>query len=316
MPPLNRIFPALAALLVAAPLAAQTTAPPDIRVDAERLMTDLRTLAHDSMEGRRAGTPGGQRARAYLLRRFQELGLQPFDGGFEQKFAMRSRDGTGAEAVNLIARIPGTDPDARAIVVSAHYDHVGVRDGQVYNGADDNASGTSALLALAEYFQANRPRSTIIIAAFDAEEAGLQGARHFVNAPPVPIERIAVNVNMDMVSRNEAGEVWVAGTYHYPKLLPLVEEIGERSSVTVKVGHDRPDLPQGDDWTSASDHGPFHAAGIPFLYFGVEDHPGYHNPSDDTEHIRPEFYASVVATVIDAVRELDEKVAAGEVFKQ
>jgi Zn-dependent M28 family amino/carboxypeptidase len=91
--------------------------------------------------------------------------------------------------------------------------------------------------------------------------------------------------------------------------------VAARSDVTVKVGHDRPDLPQGDDWTSASDHGPFHAAGIPFLYFGVEDHPGYHNPSDDAEHIKPEFYAAVVATIIDAVRELDARVARGEVLK-
>jgi Zn-dependent M28 family amino/carboxypeptidase len=278
-------------------------------------MADLRALAHDSMEGRRAGTPGSERARTYLLRRFQEVGLEPFAGGFEQRFAVRTQTGTGLEATNLIGRVPGSDPAGRVIVVSAHYDHLGVRDGQIFNGADDNASGTAALLALAEYFRANQPRSTIVLAAFDAEESGLQGARHFVGSPPVSAERIAANVNMDMVSRSEAGEVWVAGTHHYPKMLPLVEAVAARSDVTVKVGHDRPDLPQGDDWTSASDHGPFHAAGIPFLYFGVEDHSGYHNPSDDAEHIKPEFYAAVVATIIDAVRELDARVARGEMLK-
>jgi hypothetical protein len=81
------------------------------------------------------------------------------------------------------------------------------------------------------------------------------------------------------------------------------------------VGHDRPNLPPGDDWTSASDHGVFHAEGIPFLYFGVEDHPDYHRPTDDASGIMPAFYAGAVATVIDTAEQLDERIAAGQPLK-
>jgi hypothetical protein len=306
----------LAAALCASSAAAQQSAVAAIRVDSARLMDDLRTLAHDSMQGREAGTEAGAKARAYLLRRFQEIGLQPAEAGFQHPFALSSQSGDTVRAVNVLGMIPGADPDGRVIVVTAHYDHVGVRDGEIYNGADDNASGTAALLALSEHFLAQQPRNTIIVAALDAEEKGLRGARAFVAEPPVPLERIAANVNMDMVSRNEAGELWVAGTYHYPPLLSLVEAVAARSAVRLRTGHDRPDLPAGDDWTSASDHGPFHAAGIPFLYFGVEDHPGYHKPGDDAEFIRPAFYAAAVATVIDAVQELDALIARGEKLKE
>jgi Zn-dependent M28 family amino/carboxypeptidase len=276
-------------------------------------MADVRALAHDSMQGREAGTDGAARARAFLLRRFRELGLRPVEAGYEHPFNLST--GVSVRAVNLVGIIPGTDPAARAIVVTAHYDHLGVRDGQIHNGADDNASGTAGLLAVASHFLEHRPRSTIVIAALDAEEKGLRGARAFVADSPVPLERIAANVNMDMVSRNDAGELWVAGTHHYPALLPLVERVAERSDVRLRAGHDRPGLPPGDDWTTASDHGPFHQAGIPFLYFGVEDHAGYHKPSDDAEFIRPDFYAAAVATVIDAVAELDAMIARGERLK-
>jgi Peptidase family M28 len=316
----------LAGALCAPAVAAQATAAPSISIDTVRLMTDLRSLAHDSMQGREAGTEGAARARAYLLRRFRDIGLPPLeivvgrpgasvpDSVYEDPFEYRGGGGAGT-GVNLIGAIRGTDPDARAIVVTAHYDHLGVRDGQIHNGADDNASGTAALLALASHFLAERPRNTIVIAALDAEEKGLQGARAFVADPPIPLDRIAANVNMDMVSRNDAGELWVAGTYHYPALLPLVERVAARAGVRLRAGHDRPGLPAGDDWTTASDHGPFHAAGIPFLYFGVEDHPGYHKPGDDAEFIRPEFYAAAVATVIDAVAELDAMIARSEKLK-
>ena len=103
-------------------------------------------------------------------------------------------------------------------VVSAHYDHLGIRDGVVYPGADDNASGVAVILEVAAYCQKNPFRRSIVFAAFDAEEGGLQGARVFVATPPVPKERIALNVNLDMVSRSDKREIFIAGTYHTPAL--------------------------------------------------------------------------------------------------
>jgi Zn-dependent M28 family amino/carboxypeptidase len=276
-------------------------------IDSARLMHDIGVLAHDSMEGRLVGTPGNARARAFIERSFRERGLQPAgSNSYLHPFNIQRNDAT-IEGVNIIGQVTGTAQPSQYIVVTAHYDHVGVRDGEIYNGADDNASGTAALLALAEYFTRNRPRHTLIFAALDAEEGGLRGARAFVESPPVPLQSIVLNINMDMVGRNDAGELYVAGTAHYPQLLPFVEEVAQSAEVTLIPGHDRPGARPSDDWTTASDHAAFHRAGIPFLYFGVEDHPDYHRPTDELSGIQPGFYPRAVRTVLTAVRLLDRE---------
>lgn len=273
-------------------------------VDTARLMADVRVLAADSMEGRGVGSAGSVKARAYLLGRFTEVGLRPIGDSFERPFTFTG-GGASGRGVNLVGVIEGVAQPGQYIVVTAHYDHLGVRDGAVHNGADDNASGTAALIEIARELSETPPAHSVIIAALDAEESGLRGARAFVDDPPVEANRILANLNLDMVSRGDGGELWVAGTYHYPNLLPLVEEVAARSPVDLRVGHDRPGVAGQDDWTNASDHGPFHAAGIPFLYTGVEDHADYHKPTDDADRIDPGFYGRAVATITDLLRELD-----------
>jgi Zn-dependent M28 family amino/carboxypeptidase len=161
------------------------------------------------------------------------------------------------------------------------------------------------MLAVARALRGAQPRHTVLLVALDAEESGLLGARAFVAAPPVPREAMAIDLNFDMVSRNAAGELWVAGTYEYPFLEPFVVALAKRAPVTLRLGHDRPDGATGDDWTDQSDQGAFHAAGIPFLYFGVEDHPDYHRPTDDWDRIEPGFFIRATETLIDATTSLD-----------
>jgi Zn-dependent M28 family amino/carboxypeptidase len=276
------------------------------RLDAAALLSSVRSLAHDSMQGRRTGTPGNERARRLLIGAFDDLGLATVGDRRTHPFTVTPRGGGATiEGVNILGMVPGgTHPD-RYLVVTAHYDHLGVRDGEIFNGADDNASGTAALVELGRWLLANPPRHSVILAALDAEEMGLQGARAFVADHPVPLDRVVMNLNMDMVSRNEADELYAAGTYHYPFLVPVVEEGAALSRISLLMGHDRPDLPAGDDWTMSSDHGPFHQAGIPFLYFGVEDHPGYHSPGDVFEDITPGFYIEAVETILDVLLLVD-----------
>jgi Zn-dependent M28 family amino/carboxypeptidase len=276
-------------------------------IDVEGLLRDISVLAHDSMEGRLAGTPGNERARRYLVAQLDSLAIPTPPGGRTTGFALSAVNGdpTPATGGNVFALVEGTAFPDRYVVVSAHYDHLGVRNGQIYNGADDNASGTAALLALAELFAAAPPRHSLLFVLFDAEELGLRGSRSFIDHPPVPLASIALNINLDMVSRSAAGELYAAGTYHYPFLEPYVDEVAARSPISVLKGHDSPGLPAGDDWTDASDHAPFHEAGIPFIYFGVEDHEGYHQPSDDFESITPEFYADAVVTIADFLLVID-----------
>jgi Zn-dependent M28 family amino/carboxypeptidase len=193
-------------------------------------------------------------------------------------------------------------PD-RVIVVSAHYDHVGVRNGEIFNGADDNASGTAAVLALAAYFKTHPPAHSILFAFFDAEEMGLLGARAFVAAPPLALASIGANVNMDMVSRSDQGELWAAGARHYPQLRPFLESVGALSSVPLRLGHDTGAA--REDWTNLSDQGAFHAVGIPAVLFSVEDHVDYHKATDDAERIQPGFYYASVRTIAGFITRLD-----------
>ncbi len=305
-------FAILAALaLTSASLGAQPFAAP--RDSATRvLMARLATLSADSMEGRRTATPGSARARAWLVQQLTTMGAKPLGASFEQPFRLRPR-GAGATdsitGVNLIARIPGRAASGRALVMSAHYDHLGVRNGEIFNGADDDASGCVALLTVAEQLLREPPQHDVILAFFDAEEMGLQGARAFVNSPPVPLASIAANLNLDMVARQDAGALWVAGTSHYPFLKPLAEAASAASKVTVRFGHDTRDLKPGEDWTGSSDHGAFHAKGIPFLYLGVEDHPDYHQPGDDVDKVDPAFYRRSVEFAAALVRQLDRALA-------
>jgi len=273
---------------------------------AERVWKDFEQLASPELEGRRTGSEGNRAARRLITERFAEAGLVDLGTGYLMSFKF-ARQGTDQEGVNVVGLCRGTrSTDTRTIVVSAHYDHVGVRNGETYPGADDNASGTAALLAIAGLCKKAQWHHDIVFAAFDAEEQGLQGARAFVAAPPIAKDRIALNLNMDMVSRSATREIYIAGTGYHPPLRQVLEEVAKRSEVTVRFGHDGSDGKKGrDDWTMQSDHGAFHSVGIPFLYFGVEDHPDYHKPTDTIEKVNAAFFLQVVATVYDALTTLD-----------
>jgi Zn-dependent M28 family amino/carboxypeptidase len=273
------------------------------------MIADLTALAHDSLEGRQTGTAGAERARNFLVKAFEERGVAPLHMQRLQSFEFSGRGASAPQTgINVLGVVPGTVSPNRYIVVTAHYDHLGVRDGQVFNGADDNASGTAALLALAAWLTQHPARSSFVFAALDGEETGLRGARAFVAAPPMPLGCVVMNVNLDMVSRSAKNELYAAGTYHHPVFAPLVEEVAALSKISLLTGHDRPGLPPGDDWTESSDHGPFHGAGIPFMYFGVEDHPGYHRPTDDAQDITPAFYVEAIETVLDFLLAADRSV--------
>ncbi|MCX2741109.1 M28 family peptidase [Pontibacter anaerobius] len=270
--------------------------------DAALLLRDVKVLSADSMQGRRSGSEGNLMAQEYILKRFREIGLKPFNNSYKQHFEIDTKRAKVPEATNLIGYIPGKSD--KAIIVTAHYDHIGQRDGEVYNGADDNASGVGALLAAAAYFAKHPPKHTIIFAALDGEELGLQGAKAFLDNPPVPLHKILLNVNMDMLGINGKGELYASGTFHNPELKPYLLKVKPREKARLVLGHDQPD--QGhDDWTNQSDHFRFHERGIPYVYFGVEDHPHYHKPSDDFENINHTFYPDAAALVIDFLELID-----------
>lgn len=272
------------------------------RLDTVLMLEDLRKLSHDKAEGRRTGTNGAEAARRFIIKQMETVGVKSLSKGYRHDFTFQNRQGKTIRGENVIGYIKGEVQEA--IVITAHYDHLGVRDGQVYNGADDNASGVAALIAMMEYFKRNDPKHTIVFAALDAEEMGLQGAKAFLKDERVPQDLLKYNINMDMISINDKNELYVAGTHHYPELKPLVEQVNALP-LKLKIGHDSPDLGK-DDWTYQSDHGAFHRRGIPFLYFGVEDHPHYHQISDTYENINRMFYIRAAHAILDVILLLDE----------
>jgi Zn-dependent M28 family amino/carboxypeptidase len=275
-------------------------------IDAPQLLRDLQILSADDMLGRKPGTPGNLKARQYILERFKQSGVIPIGESYLRPFMFSFRGQARAqEGVNVVGYIRGKENPDRYLVVTAHYDHVGVVDGQIYNGADDNASGTAALFAVASYFQKNPPNNSILIVAFDAEESGINGARAFMRAPAVATSAMVMNVNLDMLARDKSSTLYAVGTYHYPYLRPHLETLQPPASVKFLLGHDRPNQRDIDDWTDDSDHIAFHRANIPFIYFGTEDYEYHHKPNDDYETIMPEFYIGVVETVIQAIRAFD-----------
>ncbi|MCW3462384.1 M28 family peptidase [Chitinophaga nivalis] len=275
-------------------------------IDSALLIKDLRTLSADNYEGRKTGTRGNRLAQLYILDQFKQIGLTAYNNTYEYPFYYQ-RGSTRIMGTNLYGYIPGTL--SQVIVITAHYDHLGTfksaspRD-TIYNGADDNASGTAGLLAMARYFKQHPPRYTLVFAALDAEEQGLQGAKAFLLQPPVPIAQMRQNLNMDMIARGDRNELYVCGTYHYPALKKYVDTVAAQAPIRLLTGHDRPSDGSGD-WTGQSDHYEFFVKRVPFLYFGVEDHADYHQVTDEFSRINPVFYVRSVRTILQVVEKID-----------
>ncbi len=268
----------------------------------DNLLEHVKELSSDAYEGRRTGTTGAVKAKTYIVEQLRLLNVTPLASNFEQPFTFKSRE-KEYNGVNILGTIKGTDFPEKYIVISAHYDHEGIKNGQIYNGADDDASGVSALFAFAETFQKNPPKHSVILAFFDAEELGLRGSKFFVDNPVVDIEAIILNINLDMVSRNDQKELYVTGVKSHPQLETVYENLEKSDNITIIAGHDGTDGKQ--NWLFSSDHAPFNIKGIPFLYFGVEDHDDYHQPTDDFENIHPEFYKNAVESIISMFNQID-----------
>ncbi len=297
-------------LLACAPLMAEAQ---QINLNKQQLLQDVQVLSDDSMEGRLTGSVGSKKAQDYIVNRFQEVGLQPYGDTYKQYFRLEAkkqyfkthpRKMVVEQATNIVGYIPGEE-SADAIVIVAHYDHVGKKKDEIFNGADDNASGVGALLATAEYFKNNPPKHTMVFVALDGEELGFQGADAFLRNSPLPLENIILNVNLDMMSINDKGELFASGPYHYPFLKPYIEKIKARPAAKIRLGHDNP-AEEHNDWTNQSDHYEFHKRSIPFVYFGVEDHDHYHKETDEFNQIDKTFFADAAELSLDFLKAMDD----------
>ena len=298
--------------LLAAPLAAQA-AVPSLDKAAKRAQTDVKVLAADELGGRLTGTAGADSAAAYVARRFAQVGLQPPPGGWFQPFTV-SKDAPAVQHANLgdlngknvIGILPGRDPVLRneTVIVGAHYDHLGLGGfgaldpdsaGRVHNGADDNASGTAALFAIAARLQAAPPARTVVFIAFSGEELGLLGSDYYVKHPLYPLTATEVMINLDMVGRLKNDKLIVYGTGTATEIPALLDSLNWYAKFDLR--------PQPEGY-GPSDQTSFYAAKIPVLHFFTDLHGDYHRSSDDWDKInaqglvRVADFAAAVATAL------------------
>lgn len=294
-----------------------------IKVDKEMLLYNIKVISHDSMQGRFFGTEGNYKTQRFIAKQFDSLGIEPaFSSGSIQKFpytfkgkrrqrmypiSNASKDysnvpDTTVIGGNVVTKIKGKSD--KAIVITGHLDHLGIRGGKIFNGADDDASGAAALLSIANYFKNKSTNHTLIFAAVDAEEIGSLGADYFINNPPIDIKNIALNINMDMIAHNDSLQLYASGLYHYPHLKQPLNNL-KPSKINLLFGHDDPNNKKEDNWTYSSDHRIFHKKEIPYVYFGVEDHKDYHKSTDTFNTINKEFYVEAVQLIIEAIEKYD-----------
>jgi hypothetical protein len=287
---------------------AATPAAPSSRPDVVRLRNDIEYLASTRLAGRRAGTPGSDSAANFVASRFADLGLRaafvlsdcpraPCRQSYFQLFNMQTMT-----AANVGAIITGSDPLMRDefVAISAHYDHIGrsatdVKDPEptaIHPGADDNASGTAAMLELARRLAERPPRRSVLVLAFGAEELGLVGSRVFVEHPPLDLRRVVVALNLDMVGRLRRDRMTVYGV-ESTQLRALVDGANVAPSFVLSL--EPKSSNRSDDYS-------FSAHGVPAMHFTTGEHPSYHRATDTAAFIEFDGLARVTDFVERVVR--------------
>jgi hypothetical protein len=274
---------------------------------ARRVLADVQFLADDRQEGRGLGTAGLERAGAYIRDAFARAGLQVSYQDFtvppDAPAVLHTNLG-GKPTRNVVAILPGASPALRGavVVIGAHYDHLGMggfgamdpdSTGKVHNGADDNASGTAALLEIGRVLAARgtKPARTIVLVAFSGEELGTLGSSFFVqHALPQPIDSLYAMLNLDMVGRMRSARLLALGSATAKEFPALLDSLNNPPRFDLRA--------TGDGW-GPSDHAVFYAARRPVLHFFTDLHDDYHRATDDWEKLNVTGIAQVAQFVAD-----------------
>ena len=266
-------------------------------------------LASDNLQGREASEQGGRIAGDYIISMLKQIGLKPLFNDYVQPFdvyrAERQKKGQyqlhpDSIAIlkkgphqklpmrNILAKIDGVNPN-EIVIIGAHYDHLGIDKNlvgdNIYNGADDNASGVSAVLQVAKAFVATgvRPQKTVIFAFWDGEEKGLLGSSYFTMTYP-KLDKVKGYLNYDMIGRNNNENQPKHVVYFYTASKPIFGEWLKKDIETYRLQLE-PDYRAWDNPIGGSDNGSFAKVGIPIIWYHTDGHPDYHLPGDQAEKI-------------------------------
>lgn len=281
--------------LTAAYIALSIAAVAQEEVTEKEIKAHLDFLASPTMAGRFPGSAENKKVVEYLIRDFKKSGIKPYGTSYTQDFTAKIRVKKGATDTprvvtqNVIGFIEGSDPTLKHefIVLGAHYDHLGMGGPSskkpdtlgIHPGADDNASGTTALLEIGEKLATNKNqlKRSVLLIAFGAEEQGLLGSKYFVEHPVIPLSSIKLMLNMDMVGRmNAEKQLYMGGAASFTGGMELMKSLGPEAGINpIVIAYD----------VGGSDHVSFYKKDISVLGFHTGGHPQYHTPEDNVSLI-------------------------------
>ncbi len=276
-------------------------------IKAADLKKNLYVIASDEMEGRDTGSPGQKKAGEYMVNYYKNLGIS-FPGAlgsYYQKVPsdfMKKRGGSNLpDSENILAFIEGSEKPEEIVVVSAHYDHVGMQNGVVYNGADDDGSGTVAVMEIAKAFQAAKkagkgPKRSILFLHVTGEEHGLFGSEFYTDNPVFPLANTVVDLNIDMIGRDDPENrgkqyVYVIGSEMLSSQLKVINEEANKRTNNLELNYKYDDPKDPQRLYYRSDHYNFAKNNVPVAFFFDGIHEDYHKPTDDVEKIDYELLA-------------------------
>lgn len=264
------------------------------------------TLASDEFEGRETGEKGQKMAAKYLAEQYASFGIKkyPKSKSYFQKIPIEDlktkRFTPNNPSENVIAFIEGTEKPDEILVISAHYDHLGTHDGKIYNGADDDGSGTTAVLEIAQAFaQAKKdgygPKRSILFLNLTGEEKGLLGSKYFVAHPVVPLKNIVADLNIDMIGRigyehpNDENYVYIIGADRLSTDLHKINEKMNETYTKMDLDYKYNEKDDPNRFYFRSDHYNFAKNGIPIIFYFNGVHDDYHKPTDTPDKINLEL---------------------------
>ena len=276
-------------------------------ITAKDLGTHLFIYASDEFEGRNTGEPGQKKAIAYLKDFYVAQGIASALGGddyFQEVPAAflnkRKRKTAIKDSENVVAFIKGTEKPDEIVVISAHLDHEGIKDGEIYNGADDDGSGTVAILEIAQAFQmaakaGKGPKRSILFLHVTGEEKGLLGSEYYTENPLFPLANTVCDLNIDMVGRiddrhkADPNYVYLIGSDKLSTELHNVSEEMNKKYTNINLDYKYNDENDPNRFYYRSDHYNFAKHNIPIIFYFNGTHADYHRPSDTPDKINYEL---------------------------
>ena len=266
-------------------------------LNSTQIIDDIRILTSVEFAGRKTGSDGATLSQNYLVQRFTDLGLQPWQTAFKVPFTYKYQF-SQQQGVNIVGTIPSRTPSNRWRVITAHYDHLGQQGMRTFHGADDNASGIAGLLAIAEQWQTTGlAEVNLMLVATDAEEQGLYGSYGLVEQIQAHSEmQIELAMNLDMIGHpSRPRAIYIEGEQNFAHFEQIKTDLTNKHQLCIRLSYAKNSSTgiKRMNWLKASDHYPFHKAGIPWIYFGVPLHNQYHTVDDTIDTLKIDFLASV-----------------------